>query len=89
VEDELTESYNHGMRQKLLISSALVRRPEVIVVDEPLVGLDPKARTLKDLLRAFVRKGGTVLMSAHAGDRGGDVRPRGHHPRRPPDRIGT
>jgi ABC-2 type transport system ATP-binding protein len=64
--DELTESYSHGMRQKLLISSALVHRPEVIVVDEPLVGLDPKsARTLKDLLRAFVRKGGTVLMSTH------------------------
>ena len=39
--DELTESYSHGMRQKLIISSALVHRPEVIVVDEPMVGLDP------------------------------------------------
>jgi len=64
--DELTESYSHGMRQKLLISSALVHRPEVVVVDEPMVGLDPKsARTLKDLLRAFVQRGGTVLMSTH------------------------
>jgi len=64
--DELTESYSHGMRQKLLISSALVHRPEVVVVDEPMVGLDPKsARTLKDLLRAFVGRGGTVLMSTH------------------------
>ena len=64
--DELTESYSHGMRQKLLISSALVHRPEVVVVDEPMVGLDPKsARTLKDLLRVFVRRGGTVLMSTH------------------------
>lgn len=64
--DELTESYSHGMRQKLLISSALVHRPEVVVVDEPMVGLDPKsARTLKDLLRAFVDRGGTVLMSTH------------------------
>jgi ABC-2 type transport system ATP-binding protein len=64
--DELTESYSHGMRQKLLISSALVHRPEVLVVDEPMVGLDPKsARTLKDLLRAFVQRGGTVLMSTH------------------------
>lgn len=64
--DELTESYSHGMRQKLLISSAMVHRPEVIVVDEPMVGLDPKsARTLKDLLRAFVGRGGTVLMSTH------------------------
>jgi len=64
--DELTESYSHGMRQKLIISSALVHRPEVIVVDEPMVGLDPKsARLLKDLLRQFVTRGGTVLMSTH------------------------
>jgi len=64
--DELTESYSHGMRQKLIISSALVHRPEVIVVDEPMVGLDPKsARLLKDLFRRFVERGGTVLMSTH------------------------
>jgi ABC-2 type transport system ATP-binding protein len=64
--DELTESYSHGMRQKLIISSALVHRPEVIVVDEPMVGLDPKsARLLKDLFRHFVDRGGTVLMSTH------------------------
>jgi ABC-2 type transport system ATP-binding protein len=64
--DELTESYSHGMRQKLIISSALVHRPEVIVVDEPMVGLDPKSgRLLKDLLRRFVERGGTVLMSTH------------------------
>ena len=62
--DELTESYSHGMRQKLIISSALVHRPQVIVVDEPMVGLDPKgARLLKDLFREFVDRGGTVLMS--------------------------
>ena len=64
--DELTESYSHGMRQKLIISSALVHRPDVIVVDEPMVGLDPKsARLLKDLFRQFVGRGGTVLMSTH------------------------
>jgi ABC-2 type transport system ATP-binding protein len=64
--DELTESYSHGMRQKLIIGSALLHRPEVIVVDEPMVGLDPKsARLLKDLLRQFVGRGGTVLMSTH------------------------
>lgn len=63
---ELTESYSHGMRQKLIISSALVHLPEVIVVDEPMVGLDPKsARLLKDMLREFVTRGGTVLMSTH------------------------
>jgi ABC-2 type transport system ATP-binding protein len=64
--DELTESYSHGMRQKLIICGALVHRPEVIVVDEPMVGLDPKsARLLKDLFRQFVDRGGTVLMSTH------------------------
>jgi ABC-2 type transport system ATP-binding protein len=63
---ELTEAYSHGMRQKLIICGALVHRPELIVVDEPMVGLDPKsARLLKDLFRRFVDRGGTVLMSTH------------------------
>jgi ABC-2 type transport system ATP-binding protein len=63
---ELTESYSHGMRQKLIIASALVHRPRVIVVDEPMVGLDPKsARLLKEIFRHFVEHGGTVLMSTH------------------------
>jgi len=63
---ELTESYSHGMRQKLIICGALVHRPELIIVDEPMVGLDPKsARLLKDLFRQFVDLGGTVLMSTH------------------------
>ena len=63
---ELTETYSHGMRQKLIIAGALVHRPEVIVVDEPMVGLDPKsARLLKELFREFVSRGGTVLMSTH------------------------
>ena len=65
-QDELVEAYSHGMRQKLIISSALIHRPECIVVDEPMVGLDPKAaRLLKDIFRQFVEKGGTVLMSTH------------------------
>ncbi len=64
--NELVESYSHGMRQKLIISSALIHRPECIVVDEPMVGLDPKgARLLKDIFRGFVDRGGTVLMSTH------------------------
>jgi len=63
---ELTEAYSHGMRQKLIICGALVHRPELIIVDEPMVGLDPKsARLLKDLFRQFVDRGGTVLMSTH------------------------
>ncbi len=64
--DELTETYSHGMRQKLIISSALVHRPSVIVVDEPMVGLDPRsAHLLKQIFRHFVDRGGTVLMSTH------------------------
>jgi ABC-2 type transport system ATP-binding protein len=64
--DELIESYSHGMRQKILISSALIHQPELIVVDEPMVGLDPRsARLLKDLFRTFVENGGTVFLSTH------------------------
>jgi ABC-2 type transport system ATP-binding protein len=64
--DELVESYSHGMRQKLIISGAFVHRPDVLVVDEPMVGLDPKAaRTLKDLFREYVRRGHTIMMSTH------------------------
>jgi ABC-2 type transport system ATP-binding protein len=64
--DELVESYSHGMRQKLIISSAFVHRPEVIVVDEPMVGLDPKAaRILKDLFREYTNRGHTIMMSTH------------------------
>jgi ABC-2 type transport system ATP-binding protein len=65
-QDELVESYSHGMRQKLIISSAFVHKPEVIVVDEPMVGLDPKAaRTIKDLFREYTRRGNTIMMSTH------------------------
>jgi len=64
--DELVESYSHGMRQKLIIASAFVHRPEVIVVDEPMVGLDPKAaHLLKDLFRGYVDRGNTIVMSTH------------------------
>src|SRR5687768_1621216 len=64
--DELVESYSHGMRQKLIISSAFVHRPAVIVVDEPMVGLDPKAaKILKDLFREYTRRGHTIMMSTH------------------------
>jgi len=64
--DELIESYSHGMRQKLIISSALIHRPRALVIDEPMVGLDPRAaRLLKDLLRAFAQSGGTALISTH------------------------
>ena len=64
------------MRQKLIISSAFVHRPEVIVVDEPMVGLDPKsARMLKDLFREYAPRRHDHDEHAHARGRGGDVRP--------------
>ncbi|MCL7972222.1 MAG: ABC transporter ATP-binding protein [marine benthic group bacterium] len=64
--DQLVESYSHGMRQKLIISSALIHRPRVLVVDEPMVGLDPRsAWLLKDVLRRFADGGGTALVSTH------------------------
>jgi len=64
--DQLIESYSHGMRQKIIISSALIHRPKVLVVDEPMVGLDPRsARLLKDLLRSYADAGGTAMVSTH------------------------
>lgn len=67
--NELVENYSHGMRQKLIISSAFVHKPSVIVVDEPMVGLDPKAtRILKELFREYVSRGHTVMMSTHTLD---------------------
>lgn len=64
--DELTESYSHGMKQRLVFAAALVHEPRVLVVDEPMVGLDPKsARLVKDLLREQASSGTTVFMSTH------------------------
>lgn len=64
--DEMVESYSHGMKQRLVMSSALLHDPEIIIVDEPLVGLDPKgARLLKDLFQRKVAEGGAIFMSTH------------------------
>jgi len=65
--DHLTESYSHGMKQKIALAAALLHRPAVLVIDEPMVGLDPRSiRTVKDLFLELVRDGGTVFMSTHA-----------------------
>ena len=65
-EDELVESFSHGMKQRLVMSAAFLHRPQAVAVDEPMVGLDPKsARLLKNIFRHFVDRGGTVLMSTH------------------------
>jgi ABC-2 type transport system ATP-binding protein len=67
--DDLTESYSHGMRQRTVFASALLHRPRVLIVDEPMVGLDPKnQRLVKDLLRQQVREEVTVFMSIHTLD---------------------
>ena len=64
--DELSENYSHGMKQRVVFASALVHDPKVLIVDEPLVGLDPRsARIVKDLFIAQARAGVAVLMSTH------------------------
>ena len=63
---ELIESYSHGMKQRLIMAAALVHDPEVLVVDEPMVGLDPRAILMvKGLLRRLASEGITVFMSTH------------------------
>ena len=70
---ELTESlaqpissYSHGMKQKLAVISALVHDPKLVIMDEPFVGLDPKAaHTLKELMRDICDRGGAIFFSTH------------------------
>jgi ABC-2 type transport system ATP-binding protein len=67
--DQLTESYSHGMKQRTVFASALLHAPRVLVVDEPMVGLDPHSvRLVKDLLRWEVAAGMCVLISTHTLD---------------------
>jgi len=64
--DHLCESYSHGMKQRLVFGSALLHKPDVLIVDEPMVGLDPRSmRLVKDLLKAEAKAGTTVFMSTH------------------------
>ena len=64
--DHLIEAYSHGMKQRLIIASALLHEPKVIIVDEPMVGLDPAGiRMVKDLLRELAEGGTTIFMSTH------------------------
>jgi ABC-2 type transport system ATP-binding protein len=64
--DELCENYSQGMKQRVVFASALVHEPRVLVVDEPLVGLDPRsARIVKNMFVSQARAGATVLMSIH------------------------
>lgn len=64
---ELIDGYSHGMKQRLLMCAAQVHNPKVLVVDEPMVGLDPRgARLLKDTFRAKAEAGLTIFMSTHS-----------------------
>ncbi len=64
---ELIESFSHGMKQRLIMCAALLHEPEVLIVDEPMVGLDPKAaRLVKTIFKEEAAKGRTVFMSTHS-----------------------
>jgi ABC-2 type transport system ATP-binding protein len=64
--DDLTESYSHGMKQRVAFAAAMLHDPQVLVIDEPMVGLDPRSvRVIKDLLRKKARGGQTIFMSTH------------------------
>jgi ABC-2 type transport system ATP-binding protein len=64
--DSLIETYSHGMKQRLAFASALLHLPPVLVIDEPMVGLDPRSvRMVKDLLRRCAAAGMTIFMSTH------------------------
>jgi len=65
-EGELVESFSHGMKQRLVMCAAFLHRPRAVVVDEPMVGLDPRgARLIKDVFRQMAKKGVAILMSTH------------------------
>ena len=67
--DELIEAYSHGMKQRLVLSAAILHEPPVLVVDEPMVGLDPHgARRIKNLFRELAAEGRTVFLSTHSLD---------------------
>lgn len=64
--DELVESFSHGMKQRLVMSAAFLHRPRAVLVDEPMVGLDPRgARLIKDVFRRMSERGVAILMSTH------------------------
>ena len=66
-ENELIDSYSHGMKQRLATCAALVHNPSILIIDEPMVGLDPHgAKMLKDAMRQYAREGTTILLSTHS-----------------------
>lgn len=66
---DVISSYSHGMKQKLALISALIHKPRLMVLDEPFVGLDPKASlTLKNIMRELCSDGGSIFFSTHVLD---------------------
>ena len=66
-QDHLIKSYSHGMRQKLIMTAALMLELPVLIVDEPMVGLDPKsARLVKELFKRHAAAGGSIFLSTHS-----------------------
>ena len=66
-QDELIESYSHGMKQRLATCAALVHEPKVLIIDEPMVGLDPHgARNLKEAMKRYAKNGMTIFLSTHS-----------------------
>jgi ABC-2 type transport system ATP-binding protein len=64
--NELIEAYSHGMKQRLIMCAALIHDPDVIIVDEPMVGLDPRGiKMVRELFRIMAGNGRTVFMSTH------------------------
>ena len=65
-EQELVESFSHGMKQRLVMGAAFLHRPQAVLVDEPMVGLDPRgARLIKRVFRRMAERGVAILMSTH------------------------
>lgn len=66
VGDQLVESYSHGMKQRLTLAAGLLHKPRLLIVDEPMVGLDPRgAKQIKETFRNIAKEGRTVFLSTH------------------------
>ncbi len=64
--DQLIESYSHGMKQRLVLAGALLHEPKLLIVDEPMVGLDPRGtKQIKETFRSIAAEGRTVFLSTH------------------------